>query len=31
MGELAKILGLTEEEVEDLLIECNMDLEDIWL
>jgi len=31
MDELAKVLGLTEDETEDLLMECGLDIEDIWL
>jgi hypothetical protein len=31
MEELAEILGLTEDEAEDLLLECGMDLEDVIL
>lgn len=29
MEELIELLGLPEEEIEDLLIDCNMDLEDL--
>lgn len=31
MEELAKVLGLNEDELEDLLMDCNMDIEDIWM
>lgn len=31
MEELAEILGLTIDEAEDLLNECNVDIEDVWL
>lgn len=31
MDELAEILGLTEEEAEDLLLDCGLDIEDVWL
>lgn len=31
MEELSKILGLPEDEVEDLLNECGIDIEDVWL
>ena len=31
MEELAEILGLTEDEVEDLLLECGLDIEEVWL
>ena len=30
MEELAEVLGLTVDEAEDLLLECGMDLEDVW-
>ena len=29
--ELAEVLGLTEDEAEDLLMECGLDIEDVWL
>lgn len=31
MEELAEILGLTEDEVEDLLLEYGLDIEEVWL
>lgn len=31
MEELAKILGLNEDELEDLLNDCDMDIEDVWM
>lgn len=31
MEELCEILGLPEEEVEDLLLDCNIDPEDVIL
>ena len=31
MEELAKVLGLTEDELEDLLMDCNMDIDDVWM
>lgn len=31
MEELAKVLGLNEDELEDLLMDCNMDIEDVWM
>lgn len=30
MEELAEVLGLTVDETEDLLMECGMDIEDVW-
>lgn len=30
MEELCEVLGLPEDEVEDLLNECNIDIEDMW-
>ena len=31
MEELAEILGLTEDEVEDLLLEYGLEIDDVWL
>lgn len=31
MEELAEVLGLTEDEVEDLLLEYGLDIEEVWL
>lgn len=31
MEELAEVLGLTEEETEELLLEYGIDIEDVWL
>jgi len=31
MEELANILGLTEDEVEDLLLEYGLEIDDVWL
>ena len=31
MEELAEILGLTEDEVEDLLLDYGLDIEEVWL
>ena len=30
MEELAEVLGLTVDETEDLLLDCEIDLEDVW-
>ncbi len=31
MDELAEILGLNIDELEDLLMDCNIDIEDVWM
>ena len=31
MEELAEILGLTEDEAEDLLLEYGLEIDDVWL
>ena len=31
MEELAEILGLTEDETEDLLLEYGLEIDDVWL
>ena len=31
MEALAEILGLTEDEVEDLLLEYGLEIDDVWL
>ena len=31
MEELAELLGLTEDEVEDLLLEYDLTVDDVWL
>ena len=31
MEELAEILGLTEDEAEDLLLEYGLEVDDVWL
>ena len=30
MEELSEVLGLPEDEVEELLNECNIDIKDVW-